>query len=113
MGYRLNGIPLQILQQQEMVSSAVTKGTIQLLPDGHLIVLMADHQTTGGYPKVAHVIAADVPKLAQMKTGEAVQFQFIPLSAAEKLLIEQFQHLQQLQIACNLKLEEYFANDQH
>lgn len=113
MGYRLNGIPLQLLQQQEMVSSAVTRGTVQLLPDGHLIVLMADHQTTGGYPKVAHVIAADMPKLAQIRAGGGIQFQFIPIEEAEKLLIEQQQHLHQLQIACNLKLEEYLANDQH
>jgi antagonist of KipI len=113
MGYRLNGIPLQLMDQQEMVSSAVTKGTVQLLPDGHLIVLMADHQTTGGYPKVAHIIAADIPKLAQMKTGETFQFHFITIDDAEKLFIEQQRHLQQLQIACNLKLEEYFANDQH
>jgi antagonist of KipI len=113
MGYRLNGIPLQLLQQKEMISSAVTKGTVQLLPDGHLIVLMADHQTTGGYPKLAHIVAADIPKLAQMKTNEHFQFQFISLEDAEKLFIKQCQHLHQLQIACNLKLEEYFANDQH
>jgi len=58
MGYRLSNIPLHSLTHEEVVSTAVNFGTIQLLPDGGLIILMADHQTTGGYPRVAHVISA-------------------------------------------------------
>lgn len=54
----------------DLISSAVDAGTIQLLPDGNLIVLMADHQTTGGYPRIASVIKADLPKLSQVRPGQ-------------------------------------------
>ncbi len=64
MGYQLSGNPISMLQQISLVSTAVNFGTIQLLPDGQLIILMADHQTTGGYPRLAHVISAHLPKLA-------------------------------------------------
>ncbi|MCU0237873.1 MAG: biotin-dependent carboxyltransferase family protein, partial [Pyrinomonadaceae bacterium] len=53
MGYRLQGESLYLLDEISLVSSAVNFGTIQLLPDGQLIILMADHQTTGGYPRIA------------------------------------------------------------
>ncbi|MBK5273219.1 MAG: biotin-dependent carboxyltransferase family protein, partial [Bacteroidia bacterium] len=58
MGYRLNGNTIIATNKMELISSAVSFGTIQLLPDGQLIVLMADHQTAGGYPRIAHVITA-------------------------------------------------------
>jgi len=67
MGYRLNNIPLPGMPGGELVSSGVSFGTIQLLPDGKLIILLADHQTTGGYPRIAHVISAHHSRLAQMK----------------------------------------------
>ena len=108
MGYRLNNIPLHSTTNEEVVSSAVSFGTIQLLPDGGLIVLMADHQTTGGYPRVAHVISAHHSKLAQMKAGDKIQFRFTNQQTAEELLIKQQQHLLQLQNACTFKLQEYF-----
>ena len=65
MGYRLQGNELNVNEEKQLISSGVTFGTIQLLPDGQLIVLMADHQTTGGYPRIGHVISADLPFLAQ------------------------------------------------
>lgn len=66
MGYRLKG---EVLSKQhgELISTSATFGTVQLLPDGQLIILMADHQTTGGYPRVAQVIAADLSKLLYSK----------------------------------------------
>jgi antagonist of KipI len=108
MGYRLNNIPLHSITNEEVVSSAVSFGTIQLLPDGGLIVLMADHQTTGGYPRVAHVISAHHSKLAQMKAGDKIQFRLTDQQTAEELLIKQQQHLLQLQNACTFRLEQYF-----
>ncbi len=63
MGYNLRSAPLELDQPHELVSSAVNFGTLQLLPDGQLIVLMADHQTTGGYPRIGHVISSHLPKL--------------------------------------------------
>lgn len=84
MGYRLNGPPLHLLDQKELVSAAVTFGTIQLLPDGQLILLMADHQTSGGYPRVATVIDADLPLLAQLSPGDGLSFHLITIQEAEE-----------------------------
>lgn len=108
MGYKLNTVPLQSSLNEEVVSSAVTFGTVQLLPDGGVIVLMADHQTTGGYPRVAHVISAHHSRLAQMKAGDTVRFRFTNQQTAEELLMKQQQHLLQLQNACTFRLQKYF-----
>jgi antagonist of KipI len=89
-----------------MVSAAVSFGTVQLLPDGQLIVLMADHQTTGGYPRLAHVISIHHSRLAQMKPGDQFCFRFTDQPTAEELYIKQQQHLLQLQNACKFKLEQ-------
>ncbi|MFI5132852.1 MAG: biotin-dependent carboxyltransferase family protein [Chitinophagales bacterium] len=107
MGYRLNNIPLQMVSNEEVVSSAVNFGTVQLLPDGRLILLMADHQTTGGYPRVAHVITAHHSRVAQMKAGDKIYFRLTDQQTAEKLLVRQQQHLQQLQNACTFRLNEF------
>jgi len=108
MGYRLNNIPLPVMTNEEVVSSAVSFGTVQLLPDGKLIILMADHQTTGGYPRVAHVISAHHSRLAQLRAGDKLHFQFTNQQTAEELWIKQQQHLLQLQNACIFRLNEYF-----
>ena len=108
MGYRLKSIPLQVDIKKEMISSAVTKGTIQLLPDGQLIILMAEHQTAGGYPRVGHMISTDINSLAQMKPGEKFTLQKTDIESAEKLVLKQQRNLLQLQNACNFHLQAYF-----
>lgn len=107
MGYQLQGDTLSVITNEELISSAVSFGTIQLLPDGQLIVLMADHQTTGGYPRIAHVISSHHSRLAQMKTGDKIRFRFTDQQTAEELLVKQQQHLLQLQNACTFRLQEY------
>lgn len=107
MGYRLQGPGLELTGAGEMISSAVTRGTIQLLPNGQCIVLMADHQTTGGYPRIGHIISADLPGLAQKGIGEQLHFTPTDLETAENLLVLQEQHLQQLKNACILQLDAY------
>ena len=97
MGYRLKSELLQLIQKKEMISSAVTKGTIQLLPDGQTIALMADCQTVGGYPRIAHIIEADHCICAQLKPGDEISFQMVSISEAEQLYLEQEQRLQQIQ----------------
>jgi len=109
MGYRLASEPLQSGIKTELVSSAVTFGTIQLLPDGQLIILMADHQTTGGYPRLGNIVSAHLSVLAQMKAGDKIYFRFTDHQAAENLIIKQNNHLKQLEIACKLRLENYIA----
>lgn len=83
MGYRLKGANLHLLHEKELISAAVTFGTIQLLPDGQLIVLMADHQTSGGYPRIANVVDVDVPLLAQLSPGDGVSFHLVTIDEAE------------------------------
>lgn len=109
MGYRLTGSSLENTDTRERISAAVTKGSIQLLPNGQLILLMADHPTAGGYPVMAHVISADIPTLAQMQPGTPIQFTFVSLEEAENLYMQQQQYLQQLQDACNLQLLQFFS----
>jgi antagonist of KipI len=109
MGYRLSGPELVSMNKTELVSTAVNFGTVQLLPDGQLIVLMADHQTTGGYPRIAHVITAHLSKLAQYRPGEKINFYLTDISTAEKLWLLQQQHLLQLQNACKFRLEEFLT----
>lgn len=87
MGFRLAGAPLYLLQEKELLSSAVNFGTIQLLPDGQMIVLMADHQTSGGYPRLANVIAMDLPLVAQLGAGDKIAFHLISVAEAENALL--------------------------
>jgi antagonist of KipI len=107
MGYRLAGQKLNPKEEEQLVSSAVGFGTVQLLPKGQLIVLMADHQTTGGYPRVAHVISAHLPVLAQKKPNDVIKFKLTTLEEAEKKLVTQKKYLLQLQIACKFRMEEF------
>ncbi|HEY0459073.1 MAG TPA: biotin-dependent carboxyltransferase family protein [Pyrinomonadaceae bacterium] len=103
MGFRLAGAPLYLLEPKEMVSSAANFGTIQLLPDGQMIVLMADHQTTGGYPRIANVIATDLPLLAQLGANEKVAFHLISQADAEKLQVRFEGDLNLMKTAVNLR----------
>lgn len=100
MGFRLRGAELQLRETVELVSSAVNFGSIQLLPDGQLIVLMADHQTTGGYGRIAHVAAIDLPLLAQLNANDQVYFQVIPLAEAENLNLQFERDLSYLKTIC-------------
>jgi antagonist of KipI len=87
MGYRLSGKNILLKEQVNLVSSAVNFGTVQLLPGGQLIVLMAGHQTTGGYPRIANVISAQLPKLSQLAANSPLRFQIITEQEAEDALI--------------------------
>lgn len=88
MGYRLEGDCINRGDCKEEISSSVTFGTIQLLPNGQLIILMADHQTTGGYPKLGNVIAVDLPILAQLSVGMHITFREINLEVAERVFLK-------------------------
>ena len=107
MGYQLAGQSLEMRNNEQLVSSAVSFGTVQLLPNGQLIILMADHQTAGGYPRVAHVISAHLPILAQKKPNDVIKFKMTSLQEAEIKITTQKKYLQQLQIACKFRMEEF------
>jgi antagonist of KipI len=113
MGYRLQGESLEQETTEQLISAAVNFGTVQLLPNGQLIVLMADHQTTGGYPRIASVISTHLPKLAQSNPGDAIRFEMTTVDAAEEKRIKQQQFLRQLQNTCKLKLQNWLDAHRH
>jgi antagonist of KipI len=87
MGYSLEGPKLILSLPAEMISEAVTIGTVQVPPDGNPIVLLADRQTIGGYPKIAQIVQVDLPILAQAKPGDKIRFKKISLNEAQKLFL--------------------------
>ncbi|URM34978.1 biotin-dependent carboxyltransferase family protein [Cytobacillus firmus] len=103
MGYRLKGTSLALSEHAEQISEAVNFGSIQVPPDGNPIVLLADRQTTGGYPKIGQVAAVDLPLLAQAKPGDALRFKEISNGQAQQLLIKRELKLKELKQGISLK----------
>ncbi len=89
MGFRLHGTALTRQVQREMCSHGLIPGTIQVPHNGQPIVLMADAQTTGGYPRIACVIEADLYQLAQIRLGEKVHFVHCTLAEARRAKLAQ------------------------
>lgn len=83
-GLRCSGAPIAATLP-EQISAPVAPGTIQLPPDGQPIVLLADAQTVGGYPRLGHVISIDLPRLAQLRAGESLRFEAITADTAVML----------------------------
>lgn len=84
-GLRLAGPKVTRASERELLSAAVAPGTVQVPPDGQPIILLADAQTIGGYPRLAHVIAVDLPLVAQLQAGDTVRFQEVSLEEAHRL----------------------------
>jgi antagonist of KipI len=87
MGVRLKGPTLVRHSQVELRSTAVVPGTIQVPADGQPIVLMADAQTIGGYPQIAHVATVDLPLMAQLRPGDLLEFAEVSLEEAHALAL--------------------------
>ena len=87
MGLRLDGGPID-RPDRELTSEAVAPGAVQVTNDGRCVVLGVDGQTIGGYPKVAHVIAADLDLLGRLRPGTPVRFERVTLETAERLARE-------------------------
>lgn len=107
MGYRMHGKELDLQSQVELISSPVDSGTIQLLPNGQLIVLMADHQTTGGYPGIANVISADLPKLAQANIHANIHFELMSVDCATDALFSLYQTMGSIKNNCSNFYDAY------
>ena len=88
MGMRLDGPLLRHRRGWDIVSDAIATGAIQVPGSGQPIVLLADHQTTGGYPKIATVISADLPRLGRCRPGDPLRFVSVELEAAEEMCRE-------------------------
>ena len=106
MGYRLKGFEVESLESKELISSAVCPGTIQISHDGMPILLMAEAQTTGGYPRIVQVCAADLPFCAQLRPGDAVGFEKIQMAEAETLFLQQRRGLRRLEMAFGLRFNQ-------
>lgn len=86
MGYRLEGEEITHKAGADIVSDGIVMGAVQVPSSGQPIILMADRQTTGGYTKIATVVTADLPLLAQAQAGTKIRFQQVSVEEAQQLL---------------------------
>jgi antagonist of KipI len=89
MGLRLQGTPVPASAGREMVSEGVPLGAIQVPAGGQPIILFVEQQTTGGYPKIANVISADLHSVGQLRPRDEIRFEQVELESARALLREQ------------------------
>jgi biotin-dependent carboxylase-like uncharacterized protein len=94
MGYRLDGLPLQHAGSADILSDATPIGTLQVPASGQPILLMADRQTTGGYPKIATVITADLAAAGQLGPGDWLEFEACDRRTALEALRAQEERLE-------------------
>ncbi len=85
MGMRLEGSPMENIVNTNIKSEGLLKGVIQVPSDGNPIIMLSDHGTIGGYPKIATVISADYDKLVQLTPGSKIKFKEVNLPDAETL----------------------------
>ena len=89
MGCRLEGEVIEHVDGGDIISDGITFGAVQVPSHGKPIIMMADHQTTGGYTKIACVITVDLPKVAQAKPGVKLRFKAVSIEEAQELLHEE------------------------
>jgi biotin-dependent carboxylase-like uncharacterized protein len=92
----LDGPPIRAAGGHDIVSDGTCPGSIQVPASGKLLVLMAERQTSGGYPKIATVASVDLPRLAQVTSGRAIRFARVSQEQAEDLLIAERQALRDI-----------------
>lgn len=105
MGYRLSGSPLKLVNPREMISEAIALGTVQVPPDGNPIILLADRQTAGGYPKIAQIATVDISTVSQSKPGTNIWFQEISLAEAERLYLAREAAVKKLKTVIGLQFQ--------
>lgn len=88
-GVRLRGEPVLPYVKRELLTEGVALGAVQIPPDGQPIILFVDQQTTGGYPKIANVIAADLSRVGQLRPRDKVRFHFVTIAEAIQALQHQ------------------------
>lgn len=96
MGMRLEGEAIEHKNKADIISDAAVFGSIQVPGNGKPIILLADRQTTGGYTKIATVIKAELPKLAQMTTGNKIKFRKLTVEEAEQEYINFYKKLEEI-----------------
>ncbi|MDM5296961.1 biotin-dependent carboxyltransferase family protein [Bacillus pumilus] len=113
MGCRLKGEPIRLKKKLELMSEAVACGSVQIPPDGQPIILLADRQTTGGYPRMGEVATVDVPLIAQAMPGANLHFQRIDRQEAERALVKQEEELRELTARIKLEAFSYRNGESH
>lgn len=96
MACKLQGPVLETVAGSDILSDGIVEGSVQVSGNGQPIVMLADHQTTGGYAKIATVISADLPVLAQLRPGQAVAFDWTDPAGAVAAVRRQAAWLQQV-----------------
>ncbi|RXJ00254.1 biotin-dependent carboxyltransferase family protein [Anaerobacillus alkaliphilus] len=99
MGYRLSGPIITHQGKADIISDAITVGTIQVPASGQPIILFADRQTSGGYPRIGTVITVDIPRLVQQMSRTKISFVEISIEEAQQLLLKQERVMRSLAIA--------------
>ena len=89
MGIRIHGPKIQKRTSEDMITEGLPLGAVQVTGNGDSIITFVDHQTTGGYPKIANVIAADMHKVGQLRPGDVFTFELITMDKAETLYLAQ------------------------
>lgn len=97
MALHVEGATLALDTELEMISSGVATGTLQLPPDGRPLLLLADRQTTGGYPRLGELASVDLPVAAQLRPGEALRFERTDVESAQRLLLQRKARLRDLE----------------
>lgn len=110
MGYRLSGDSLKHVEGCDILSSPLTKGSVQIPKDGQPIIMMSDRQTTGGYTKIGQVIRADLPYLAQRKPGDFISFEFISSEEAIDAYKKRMMSLDKAIQRAEVVLEKYSSS---
>lgn len=96
MACKLSGEPVEFVSSGDIISDGIVTGSIQVSSNGMPIVMLADHQTTGGYAKIGTVISADIPVIGQKKPGEKVRFTFVTVEEAQRLYLQEKNLLESL-----------------
>jgi len=93
-GLRLTGTPIALVRTEQMLTEGISLGAIQIPPDGQPIIVFVEQQTTGGYPKIANVILADIHRVGQLRPRDQVQFEVVSPEKALSLFRHQEEQLQ-------------------
>ena len=113
MGYRLDGPRIEHKEGADIISDGIALGAIQVPAHGTPIIMLADHQTTGGYTKIANVISVDIPSIAQKKPGDKLRFEQLAIEEAQSLYREREEKLDQLKQFVHQYMQEVSQKTSH
>ena len=105
MGCRLEGHFIEHIKDGNIISDGISMGAVQIPSEGQPIIMLADRQTTGGYTKIANVITADFPLIAQCKFGDIIRFKAVTIAEAQDSYLAQMRNLEAIRIALDTPRE--------